>query len=76
MIRPGQSCAPSYGYSVTFNQIMELSKQRYSERPVKTITPEHWQGLSGIHTYNWASKVELIDGRTPVPLKRVQVSLR
>ena len=76
LIRPSQSCAPSYGYSVTFSEITELSKQRYSERPLKTITPEHWEGLSGIHTYNWAAYVELIDGRTPVPLKRVQVPRR
>src|ERR1022692_1175140 len=76
LIRPSQSCAPSYGYSVTFNQITELSKRRYSERPLKTINPEHWEGLSGIHTYSWAGNVELIDGRTRVPLKSVQVSGR
>jgi len=47
--------APTYGYSVDFNEITELSKERYSERPLKTITAEHWKGLSGIHTYNWAA---------------------
>jgi hypothetical protein len=73
LIRPSQSCAPTYGYSVTFNQITELSKQNYSERPLLTITPEHWNGLSGIHTYNREGNVELIDGRTPMPLKRVQL---
>jgi hypothetical protein len=72
LIRPSQSCAPTYGYSVDFNEITGLSKERYSERPLKTITAEHWEGLSGIHTYNWAGNVELIDGRTPVPLRRVQ----
>jgi hypothetical protein len=76
MIRPSQSCAPSYGYSVALNEITELSRERYSERHLKTITPEHWEGLSGIHTYNWAGNVELIDGRTPVPLKRVALSGR
>jgi hypothetical protein len=73
LIRPSQSCAPSYGYSIAFNEITELSRERYSERPLKTITPEHWEGLAGIHTYNWAGNVELIDGRAPVPLKRVQL---
>ena len=71
MIRPSQSCAPSYGYSVALNEITELSRQRYSERHVKTIAPEHWEGLSGVHTYNWAGHLELIDGRTPAPLNRV-----
>jgi hypothetical protein len=74
LIRPSQSCAPSYGYSVAFNEITELSKHRYSERPLKTITPEYWEGISGVHTYNWAGNVELIDGRTPMLLKRVQSS--
>jgi hypothetical protein len=76
LIRPSQSCAPSYGYSVAFNEILELSRERYSERNVKTIGPEHWEGLSGIHTYNCAGNVELIDGRSPTPLKRVLASGR
>jgi hypothetical protein len=76
LIRPSQSCAPTYGYSFAFNEITELSKQRYSERPLKTITPEHWEGLSGVHTYNSAGNVELIDGCSAVPLKRVQISKR
>ncbi len=73
LIRPSQSCAPSYGYSVAFNEITELSTQRYSERLLRTITPEHWEGLTGIHTYTCAGNVELIDGRTPAALKRVQL---
>jgi hypothetical protein len=76
LIRPSQSSAPCYGYSVTLNEITELSRQRYYEQPFKTITPEHWEGLSGIHTYNWAGNVELIDGSTTLPLKRVQPSNR
>jgi hypothetical protein len=72
LIRPSQSCSPSYGYSIAFNEITELSRQRYSERPLKSITPEHWEGLAGIHTYNSAGNIELIDGRAPAPLKRVQ----
>jgi hypothetical protein len=73
LIRPSQNCGPSYGYSIDFNEITELTRQRYSERPLKTITPEHWKGLTGIHTYNQAGNVELIDGRTPMPLRQVQL---
>lgn len=71
LIRPSQSCAPSYGYSFTFNEITELSAQRYSERPLRTITPGSCAGLTGIHTYNCDGKVEVIDGSTRLPLKRV-----
>jgi hypothetical protein len=76
LIRPSQSGAPSYGHSVTFQEIVELSRQRYYEKPLKTITPERWGKLSGIHTYNCAGNVELIDGSTAMPLKRVQHSNR
>jgi hypothetical protein len=76
LIRPSQSCAPSYGYSFTFNEITELSKTSYSERSFKTITPDACKGLSGIHTYNHAGNLELIDGSTNLPLKRVQLSDR
>jgi hypothetical protein len=72
LIRPSQSGVPSYGHSVTFNEITELSKERYSERPLKTLTPENWKGISGVHTYNSIGNIELIDGWTPMPLKRVQ----
>jgi hypothetical protein len=74
LIRPSQSCAPTYGYSITFNEITELSPEHYSERSLKTVTPEHW-GLAGIHTYNSAGNIELIDGRMPLLLKRIGSSL-
>jgi hypothetical protein len=72
LIRPSQSCAPTYGYSFGFNEITELSKTRYTERPLRSITPEHWPALTGVHTYNWAGNIELIDGSSNEPLRRVQ----
>jgi hypothetical protein len=72
LIRPSQSGSPTYGYSFAFNEITELSKERYAERPLHSITPEHWKGLTGVHTYNRAGNVELIDGSSNVPLKRLQ----
>jgi hypothetical protein len=66
---PDQARADSVTASLS-NKIMELSRERYSERHMKTIGPEHWKGLSDIH-YNRAGKVELIDGRSPAPLRRV-----
>jgi len=71
LIRPSQSCAPIYGYSITFHEIVELSKEKYSERALKTVGPEHWKGLLGVHTYNCAGNLEVIDGQTPLPLKRL-----
>jgi len=72
LIRPSQSGAPTYGYSLTFHEITELTPQRYAERPMKTIGPEHWPGLAGVHTYNRNAQLEFIDGRTPVSLERLK----
>jgi hypothetical protein len=73
LIRPSQSCAPSYGYSIAFNEITELTPQRYAERTLRTITPEHWDRLSGIHTFNQSGNVEWIDGSTPTPARKVTI---
>jgi hypothetical protein len=69
LIRPSQSCSPIYGYSFSFNEITELSKERYSEKQLRTITP--WNGLCAVHTYSRAGKVELIDGAAMMPLKEL-----
>jgi hypothetical protein len=71
LIRPSQCCAPTYGYSLGFNEVTELSPKGYAERPLATITPEHWKNFSGVHTYNRAGRIEWIDGCRTMPLKRV-----
>ena len=71
LIRPSQSGAPTYGYSVTFHEITELSEDSYAERALKTITPEHWKGIAGVHTYNCMRDLEVIDGRMPRALQHL-----
>jgi len=71
LIRPSQSGVPFYGYSISFHEITELSTQHYSERVLKTVTPEYWKGLAGVHTSNRSGGFEFIDGQTFMPLKRV-----
>lgn len=71
LIRPSQSGTPTYGYSITFHEITQLSVLGYAERPVKTITPEYWNEMAGVHTYNRLGDLEVIDGRSPRPLKSV-----
>ena len=66
LIRPSQSGCPIYGYSLSLNKITELSPNKYAEYSLKTITP--WNGLSGVHTYNWAGNVEMIDGQRAKPI--------
>jgi hypothetical protein len=74
LIRPSQSGAPTYGYSLNFHEITELTPDCYAERLMKTIGPEPWPGLAGVHTYNRSAQLEFIDGRTPVSLERLRNS--
>ena len=71
LIRPSQSCSPIYGYSFSLNEITELCPERYSERVFRTVTPEFWKDLCGVHTYNIAGDVEVIDGATMTPRSQV-----
>ncbi len=73
LIRPSQSCAPSYGHSIAFNEITKLSRHSYSEKELKTIAPQPGGKIAGIHTYNSAGNIEVIDGRSAVPLRSVQI---
>jgi len=68
-IRPSQSCCPTYGYSFSLNEITEISRTRYAERLLKTVVPSG--GLCGVHTYNFAADIEVIDGATMTPLKKL-----
>jgi len=69
LIRPSQSCSPTYGYSLSFQQITHLTKTRYSERCLRTIEP--WDELTGVHSYARTGDVEVIDGKTMLPLKQL-----
>ena len=69
LIRPSQSCSPTYGYSLSFQRITELSKTAYAESCFRTIEP--WGELAGVHTYAAAGGVELIDAKKFVPLKKL-----
>jgi hypothetical protein len=68
-LRPSQSCCPTYGYSFSLNEITEISRTRYTERLLKTVIPSG--GLCGVHTYNFAVNIEVIDGATMTSLKKL-----
>jgi hypothetical protein len=70
LIRPSQNCSPTYGYSLSFHKITELSKTSYSEHCLRTIEP--WGKLAGVHTYARAGDVELIDAKMFVLLQKLR----
>jgi hypothetical protein len=70
LIRPSQSCSPVYGYSFTLNEITSLSATEYSEQALREFRPEPLN-MQATHTYNWLPGVEIIDGASVVPLRKV-----
>ncbi|MBL8215837.1 MAG: hypothetical protein JNK87_34265 [Bryobacterales bacterium] len=65
-IRPGQDCSAGFGRSVEFRRILELSPQRYAEEPAGRIGPDTMADASGIHTFNEAGGLQVIDVRRRV----------
>ncbi len=62
MIRPTQSSRPVYGYSFSFEEIVQLDAKRFVERRLATFEPTWRRHLVGMHTYGRAGMVEVIDG--------------
>ncbi len=63
LFRPSQNGGPSYGYGLNLEEIVELSEDRYVERPWCTVGPEALPfAAMGVHTYNTAGDLETIDG--------------
>jgi hypothetical protein len=63
LIRPSQNCSFSYGYSVKFNKIVELTEDTYSEELISELKPNWLKNNKGTHTYNFNEEYEVIDGR-------------
>lgn len=70
LIRPSQSCCPTYGYSFRFNEVTKLSPTEYEEHALHEYKPESL-GVQGIHTYNWFPGIEVIDGVKALPRTQV-----
>ncbi|MGV8940238.1 MAG: glucosamine inositolphosphorylceramide transferase family protein [Lysobacter sp.] len=67
LIRPAQDCAPSYGAAIVFNEICELSPDRYRERVLGQLEASWTKGLDGCHTYSASGAFEVIDARGESP---------
>ncbi|MBY0145909.1 hypothetical protein [Neobacillus niacini] len=63
LIRPSQDCSFSYGYSVKFNEIVELTEEAYIEELLSEMKPNWLKNNKGTHTYNFNEDYEIIDGR-------------
>ncbi|MCB1021092.1 MAG: hypothetical protein KDC27_14265 [Acidobacteria bacterium] len=65
LIRPAQDCSQSYGGAIRFEEITELTDDRYASRPLGIVSPESFPNqpnMTGIHTYCRSGGLEAIDG--------------
>lgn len=66
LVRVSQDCSGRYGSSFSFREILTLTKTDYKEILLQTVAP--WsESFSGTHTYDYCSKIEVIDGVIYVP---------
>jgi hypothetical protein len=66
LIRISQDCSDQHGSSISFREILTLTKTEYQETPMQSVGP--WsKSFQGTHTYDHCSGIEVIDGVSCVP---------
>lgn len=63
IVRPAQDVSSEYGGRIIFQEILELSPEKYSERRIQVFDCSWVNGADGVHTYDRNSKFEIIDVR-------------
>jgi hypothetical protein len=71
LIRPSQSGCPIYGYSFSFHEITALDETHYEERLISTITPQMFNGITGVHGYAHLGDIEVTDGQSLRPVRAI-----
>jgi hypothetical protein len=67
LYRPSQDARWTYGHSLAFNRIDELTPESYRETGVLEVEPSWAPGLIGTHTYNSVGRFEVLDGKIASP---------
>jgi hypothetical protein len=61
LYRPAQICAPLYGSGLSINEVLQLSESAYLEQETRRILPAATERLLGLHTWNRAGELCVID---------------
>ena len=61
IFRPSQNCKKWYGYGITLNEILTLNETEYKEQVLEEIEPYWEKNIMGVHTFNRANKLTVID---------------
>jgi hypothetical protein len=63
LIRPSQNCSRTYGGSLVFSEVLELTPERYRERRIGELMPDWYPGQTGCHTYSASGQLEVFDAK-------------
>jgi len=61
LYRPAQDCSRDYGYGLAIHEILTLSPTDYAERQIAHVEPNWDRSIHGVHTYNHAGRLTVID---------------
>ena len=61
--RPAQDCSKGYGYGIRLQEINVLNRERFAEREAGALLPDSASGLRGVHTFNRADDLTVIDAK-------------
>ncbi len=62
LYRPAQDCSRKYGYAVSINRIVTLTRTDFAEVEVAKILPEWSTELTCCHTFNECDDLTVVDG--------------
>lgn len=71
MIRPSQDCSRNYGYGLNLNRINRLSETEYEEHTLVSVTSDHREGLTGVHTFVRENNLTMVDACRRIPRMKV-----
>lgn len=63
LLRPAQIGTPKYGHGIRFQQIIELTPDRYKEKPLEDIMPLWEDKLLATHTFNSDNGFTVLDAQ-------------
>lgn len=61
LVRPAQDCRTGYGAGLAFCAVERLDTEGYAQRVVRRFAPLPAWRAHGLHTYNTAGGLEVVD---------------
>ncbi len=67
LLRPAQVSVPRYGYGLVLNEVLELTPERFRERPIRQASATASGGWRALHHLDWHDGLMVMDAQRLVP---------